>query len=321
MADTYGSKEDIRKSRLVRAIMTAAILAAALLLVFLGTDEGKLSQLSAAYRTACAGTQSIPVPEDALVVHMIDVGQGDSFLVQSGGVNVLIDAGPQGAGKTVLEYLRAHGVTRLDRIVCTHMHDDHVGGMRVILDEYPAATILLPGQPDEPEQPDRLASMLLEHIAASGMTVERVRPDDVISLGGMTITVLWPDAAFSSKSPNDRSLALLFSVGECDFLACGDLSAECERMLAESRELPDIEIMKSTHHGSALSNSAELLSETRPEWALISCGADNDYGHPHDILLERYEQLGISWLRTDVSGSVTVICTEDGVTVQEQKQH
>lgn len=243
-------------------------------------------------------------------VHIIDVGQGDSILVQTEDSNVLIDAGPADAAQAVVRYLRAQGVERLDLVIATHPHADHIGGMAEVVKRFPVERLIAPEVADAGGYS---YEKLLEAVLAKGLRLTRPHPGDVYDLGGASLTLLGPveqDAA----NVNNNSVVARVTCGQTSFLLTGDCEAEEEStLLAADEALLTADVLKLGHHGSRTSTTAAFLQAVNPRWAVASCAWDNSYGHPHSEVLRRLERAGVAVLRTDLDG--TVVFTSDGTSV------
>ena len=229
---------------------------------------------------------------DGCRVTVLDVGQGQSILLQSEGRTYLIDCGGdngEDAADTVAETLLSQGIIRLDGIILTHYDADHAGGLEPLLTRVQTDLLLVPDTVDAKAFPQ-----------VEG-TVCYVDEDVEISFGGAKITVFGP---IYSGSSNENSLCVLFETENCVILVTGDRSEFGERMLMRRVELPDVDLLIAGHHGSKTSTSEELLQTVTPETVIISVGANNLYGHPAAELLERLEEFGCDVYRTDINGTI-----------------
>ena len=229
---------------------------------------------------------------DECRVTVLDVGQGQSILLQSQGKTYLVDCGGDQDEETadiVAETLLSQGITRLDGIIITHGDRDHAGGLGYLLSRVESDIVLYPST---------------DTLSADGLPDTRFIPvtDDLrITFGEAEITVFGPIFA---KQGNENSLCVLFCTENCDILITGDRSVFGERMLLRNAELPDVELLIAGHHGSKNSTSEELLEAIKPETVIISVGADNPYGHPAKALLERLTEFGCQIYRTDENGTI-----------------
>lgn len=237
-------------------------------------------------------------------VHFIDVGQGDSALLLSGGQAVLIDAGTAESGAAVVRYLEELGVTELYGAVATHPHADHIGGMAQVIEAFPIEHFYL-----GPEtQNTATYSGMLDALEEAG--VQPVIPadgDDLVFDSGASLTFLGPADDVPKSNLNDRSLITLFRAGDQDVLFMGDAESAAEESLLAHHPALTCDVLKVGHHGAATSSSEEFLQAVRPSTAVISCGVDNDYGHPSDQTLQNLSLAGVDDVRiTAQSGTVVL---------------
>ena len=229
-------------------------------------------------------------------VTVLDVGQGQSILLQSGDRTYLVDCGgdrDEDTADIIAETLFSQGIYHLDGIVLTHMDADHAGGLTYLLSRMDTDLILLPdGAADDVKRLQR-------------QTEGRVQPvgkDMVLRFETGEIRIFAPDGGDNS---NENSLCILFDTEKCDILVTGDRSEFGEWLLMNRTELPQVDILIAGHHGSKYSTSQELLETVQPEIVMISAGKDNRYGHPAPELLNRLEDFGCIIYRTDENGTIT----------------
>lgn len=237
-------------------------------------------------------------------VHFIDVGQGDSALLLSGGQAVLIDAGTAESGAAVVRYLEELGVIELYGAVATHPHADHIGGMAQVIEAFPIEHFYL-----GPEtQNTATYSGMLDALEEAG--VQPVIPadgDELVFDSGASLTFLGPADDVPKSNLNDRSLITLFRAGDQDVLFMGDAESAAEESLLAHHPALTCDVLKVGHHGAATSSSEEFLQAVRPSTAVISCGVDNDYGHPSDQTLQNLSLAGVDDVRiTAQSGTVVL---------------
>jgi competence protein ComEC len=241
--------------------------------------------------------------EGKLSVYFLDVGQGDSTLFVMDGKTILIDAGDVDMGDRVVHDLRKLGVTRLDLLVATHPHSDHIGGMQALLAAFPAGQVLDTGLP----YPSPAYEHLLETIDRKNIPYRVAEQGQTIDVDpALRVVVLSPPPRRLTDDPNVNSLVLRISYGTIDFLMTGDLEGEGEDALVASGYPLDAEILKVGHHGSSSSTSPGFLARVRPELGVIFTGKDNPYGHPHQETLDILEENGVTVYRTDRDGTVVV---------------
>ncbi len=259
---------------------------------------------------ACYSQLRAPTPqlltEGTLELHFIDVGQGDAALLCCNGHNMLIDGGSSQSSSRVYTYLVKNNVTTLDYIVATHPHDDHAGGLAGALNAAKAQRALCSCE----EAEGRAFQSFLKYLDQQGVTIEVPRPGDTFDLGTAHITVLGPIR--DSKNVNDTSLVLRVAFGSFHALFTGDAEiAEEADILASGAQLQS-DVLKVGHHGGSDATSEAWLDAVQPKTAVISCGKNNDYGHPASQTLERLHAAGAEVLRTDQQGDVVLVVQLDG---------
>ncbi|MEX0856389.1 MAG: DNA internalization-related competence protein ComEC/Rec2 [Gemmatimonadota bacterium] len=257
----------------------------------------------------------LPLSRD-LEVHVIDVGQGDAVALRfPHGRWILVDAGPRSAGfdageRRILPYLRRQGVRRLEGIVLTHPHLDHIGGAPAILAGMTVRGILDPARPHG----SRPYLEVLEAIGADGPWWWEATEGRGFTLDGARVEVLHPDRETRDApllpDPNDLSIVLLVEWGEARILLTGDAPAEVERRVLD--RLGTLTLLKVGHHGSRTSTSSDLLDRTRPAIATIGVGDPNGFGHPHEEVMERLRAAGVTVYRTDRDGDLRIRIRADG---------
>lgn len=231
---------------------------------------------------------------DGCRVTVLDVGQGQSVILQSGGKTFLVDCGgsyDEDSADMAAETLLSQGINDLDGIILTHLDRDHTGGIPYLLTRVSADAVYVPYAAD--------GENFLETLG--GYSVVTVWEDLRLTYTGGNLTIFAPE---SYNSDNESSMCVLFQTEKCDILITGDRGAAAEKLLLAEHELPQLEVLVVGHHGSKTSTCEELLEVTRPQYALISVGADNTYGHPAQEVLERLLAFGCLIFRTDLNGTI-----------------
>ena len=239
-----------------------------------------------------------------LSVHFLDVGQGDAALVICDGEAMLIDGGPASASQFLYTYLRKETYS-LSVMIATHPHDDHIGGLAAALNAVPVDVIYSPVTSWNSKPWDSLS----KYTSAQGTPIVIPQERDSFPLGGATVTILhcWPEA----WAENDMSIVLRVDYGSNCFLFTGDAEEMSEYMMLTERVPLKADVLKVAHHGSRYSSSPEFIEAVAPSWAVLSCGEENPYGHPHDETLRTLA--GAKVLRTDQLG--TIVFHSDGQTL------
>ena len=237
-------------------------------------------------------------------VHFIDVGQADAALVICDGKTMLIDGGNREDSQLIYTYLKNQNVTHLDYVVATHAHEDHVGGLSGALNYATVGTALCSVSNHDSKVFQNFVTQLAKH----GKQITVPKAGDEFSLGSATVQVLGP--VRKSDDPNNMSLVLRIVYGNTSFLFTGDAEREEEQdILAAGYELEST-VLKVGHHGSENSTTYPFLREIMPEYAVISVGKDNSYGHPTPEALSRLHDADATVLRTDING--LICCSSDG---------
>ena len=251
-------------------------------------------------------------------VHIIDSGQADCALVLTREKTLLIDTGlSENADKTAA-YLRDAGVTRLDYVISTHPHADHIGGMQTVLEEFPVDTILTAPIQSGGESDNSAYRRMVETALETGTALETVSAGEAFPLAqGVTLTILGPEEEL--EDINENSVVSRLDCGEVSFLFCGDIGREAEELLAESGADLDADVLAVPHHGSAGSSTREFLAEVTPQIATISVGLGNDYGHPTPEALERLHEAGADIFRTDINGTILLATDGQQLSIQTEK--
>lgn len=241
--------------------------------------------------------------------HFIDVGQGDCTLISGGGKNILIDAGTAESGSTVYSYLKELEIDYIDYFIGTHPHEDHLGGATSVLSSIDIGTVFLNSDTSSAYFYERFVDTL----AKRRKTPLKPNMDCIYEVGPFRIKFLSPTKDF--QDTNDNSLITMIQFGNVKALFMGDAERTVEAELIKSGSKIEADILKVGHHGSRYASSAEFLNVVYPSVAIIQCGEDNSYGHPHQEALNRLNAINASVIRTDKNGNI--ILTTDGETIRK----
>ena len=246
---------------------------------------------------------------EGLTVHFIDVGQADGFLLECDGEYAVIDGGYPEGGEKMVEYMTELGVEELELVVATHLHGDHIGGLPLVLDTYPAKNVW--------SRPVTFRNDYVRNfqdaVAAQGIALHVPEVGEVFELGDTTITVLGP-VKNQYEDLNDTSIVLMVQYGDVRFLFTGDMELIAETDLLDSGADVKADVLKVGHHGSYSSTGYRLLREVAPTYAVISVGGNNDYGHPHKEPMSRLRDAEVTIFRTDKM--YDIVAVTDGTDIQ-----
>ena len=245
--------------------------------------------------------------ESGFTSYFIDVGQADSALVVCDGAAMLIDGGNVADSNLIYAFLKKHGISRLDYIVATHAHEDHVGGLAGALNYAAAGVALCPVT----EYDSEAFRNFVKYLGKQDISITVPAPGDSFKLGSADFTVLGPVRA--SDEQNNMSIVMKITYGHTSFLFTGDAERAEEADILEAGYDLSATVLKVGHHGSATSTTYPFLREIMPQYAVISCGKGNQYGHPDENTLSRLRDADVTVYRTDVLGDIT--CVSDGENV------
>lgn len=307
MAEKQGKKSK-RSSIIASAVFFIAIIAA-----ILGrfNSDFEIEPGSATTKSTAA------VSADTCAVHFIDVGQGSSVLLQSGSSGILVDAGEKEYGRRVVDYLNSHGIKQLDYVVATHPHTDHIGGLLTVLKEVSVKNVILPKLTSSNTPSTKTYESFLQIIYDKKINAIAAKYGKTYTVGKIILTVLGP--VEQNKDLNNMSVICKADVNSTTFLLSAD--AETPEMRSVLKKSPELscDIMLMGHHGSRTSLESRYLKYADPAAAVIQCGLNNSYGHPHEEVIDYLEQNSIRYYRTDLSGDIVFTCGSKGYKVKTSK--
>ena len=273
----------------------------------LGTNEEFVNTVSnMGEQTNSQNEQQVEfVAQEDLLIDFIDVGQADSILIRNQDKVMLIDAGTNEAGETVVNYLQNLGITKIDYLIGTHPHEDHIGGLDDVINHFDIGQIYMP----KIETTTKTFEDVLDAIETKNLTVTSPNRGDKIELGQaegefMTEPILDKD------NLNVSSLVLRLEFGNTSYLFMGDAEEENE----ETINWPKTDVLKVGHHGSSTSSSESFLEQVQPKYAIIMAEKDNSYGLPTQETINKLSNIGSEIYRTDEDGTIQM--TSDGNTIQ-----
>lgn len=251
-----------------------------------------------------------PADDGQLTVSYIDVGQGDATLISKGGFHMLIDAGNNNKGQTVVQYLKKAGVKKLDILVGTHPDSDHVGGLDDVIKSIPVDTVYIPeAKKTTKTYQDVLSALKSKNKKAKMPEIGK----EYIYDENLVLRFLSPGEKF--KDANNNSLVVQAAYGKNRFLFMGDAEEEAEKeMISQGYDLR-CDVLKLGHHGSYTATSDAFLKKTDPVYGVVSCGKGNSYGHPHAEVMARLEDEDVQVYRTDTMGTIRAVSDGKNVTM------
>ncbi len=291
-----------------KSLISSLVFIIAIIAVIVGRFNKSFDSPNAATDTSNANTDC---------VSFIDVGQGSSTLIQSGTSGILIDAGEREYGNIVVEFLRSRGIEKLDYVVATHPHTDHIGGLQTVLENFTVDNIIMPRLTSENTPTTKTYEKLLETILNKKINVIAAKYGSKYTCGKILFEIFGP--VEQNNDLNNMSVILKADVNSTTFLIAGD--AEKTEMRSVMNKNPNLscDIMLMGHHGSRTSLETSFLESASPSATVISCGLDNSYGHPHEETLKYLNNHSIKYYRTDKSGTIMVNCVDDGYKISTEK--
>lgn len=249
-------------------------------------------------------------PSGKLTVSYIDVGQGDSIFIQTpSGKTMLIDAGVPEMGSRVVDYIRSRGVNKIDILVGTHPHADHIGGIPAVIENFQIGKFYMP----KVITTTNTFEDVLKAAKAKGLSINVAKAGVVLDLGNEVKAQMLAPNSSHYDDLNNYSAVIKITYKNTAFLFTGDAEKESEEeMLSRGYDLK-ADVLKVGHHGSSSATTWAFLKAVSPKYAVISVGKGNDYGHPHKETMEKLKSLGITVYRTDECG--TVVAVSDGRTI------
>ena len=249
-------------------------------------------------------SSELVIEKDKLNIFFLDVGQADSSLIVYNDVSMLIDAGNVDDGDKILEGIKKLGLKDIDYVIGTHIHEDHMGGMKKIVDGIDIGKIYMPYNDSSTT---KYYKELLKSIQSKDMMIEEALVGDKIKFTDKIEAEIMAVDNTQPEDENDASIVVQITYGEMEYLFMADATTKVEK----NRVWEDIDVLKVGHHGSNTSSSKSFLESVDPEISIISVGKENSYGLPKDTIIKRLNSIGTNIYRTDVSGTIQII--SDGI--------
>lgn len=292
------------------------LLASASVLSNSGHTAPNITSIQAAEHTASvsqSAKSSSGEQKELLTVTFLDVGQGDASVLQCGGQTMMIDGGKAKASSYIYSWLKKNQISYLDVMVATHTDADHIGGLPGALNYAKVGTAYCPVTSGT----TKTFQSFVRYLKKQGKSITVPEAGDEFSLGGAQVRILGPTDP--QAEGNNSSIVLKVTFGDTSFLFTGDAEREEEQELLESGYDLESTVLKVGHHGSDTSTSYLFLRTVNPQYAVISVGADNTYGHPTEAVLSRLRDTDVKTCRTDLQGTITAVSDGKKVTFQTER--
>ena len=255
--------------------------------------------------------------ENKMIVHYIDVGQGDCILIQVNNKNLLIDSGPSSSRKDLLDYLEKLNIKKFDYIIATHPHEDHIGNMDTIIKRYSIGSFYSPKVKSSSTTFENMISALVDKNLKVNVLKKGFKG---IDLGeNVKFQVFSPAENLFSDNLNDYSPIIKITFLNNSFLFTGDAEISTEESVLSENNNLNCDILKVGHHGSSTSTSSNFLTSVNPSVAIISVGKNNSYGHPTSELLSLLDYFNIRTIRTDINGTIIAISDGKNISISSVK--
>ena len=288
-------KKQNNKIKIIESIIAIVILA---LISIFGTENEILNQLNRKEEVSSTSTSS------NLEAYFIDVGQADSILIKNNNEAMLIDAGNNEDGEDVVKFIKEKGINKLNYVVGTHPHEDHIGGLDdVINSDIEIENVLMP----KIQTNTKTFEDVLDAISNKGLKITEPKKGDTFQIGEASCEIM-TDSIINEKNLNLSSITIRLQFGNNSMLLMGDSEVENEK----TRTWPKTDVLKVGHHGSKTSSSNEFIKEISPKYAVIGVGKNNKFGHPNNGVLERLNNYGTKIYRTDEDGEISIIVNRKG---------
>lgn len=259
--------------------------------------------------------QKINVSDELLEIHFIDVGQADCILIKNNEEAMLIDAGNNEDANLIKKYLKNQNIEVLKYVIGTHPHEDHIGSLDEVINNFDIKNVIMPKKATT----TKTFEDVVIAIEKKNLSITAPKVGDSYEIGEAHFTILSPTKEDNGSNLNNYSVGILLSHGENKFIFTGDAEKIVEEDILDTKINIDADLMKMGHHGSSTSNSEEFLDKISPKIAVISCGVDNSYGHPHQEILDTLAMRNIKTYRTDLQGNIIAISNGKEIEVKTEK--
>lgn len=251
--------------------------------------------------------------EGTLEVHYIDVGQADSILIKNKDEYMLIDAGNNDDYKIIDEYLKNNNVDRLKYVVATHAHEDHIGSMDYVINNYDVEKVFF----SKHTTTTKTFRDFAVAVSNKGLKFTQAKPGEEFYLGDVQFKVLAPNNE-KYDDINNYSIVLKATYKNTTFMFTGDAEKEIEKEILDKyeKDIRNIDVLKVAHHGGKTSSTSEFINIVNPEYSIICVGKDNKYGHPNNNVIKRLNNINSKVYRTDLNGNIVILSDGEKIEVK-----
>lgn len=251
----------------------------------------------------------------SLEVSIVDVGQGDAIFIKTpNGKTILVDTGSKDEKSKILNFINSKDIKSIDMLVGTHPHEDHIGNMATIINDYSVGEVYMP----KVAHTTKTFKNTVKAIKEKGLTIKMPNLSEKLKFDDVTIEFVAPNSK-SYKDLNNYSIVMKVTYGKNSFLLTGDAEKESEsEMLSKNYDLK-ADVLKLGHHGSSTSSTKKFLQAVNPKFSIASCSKDNEYGHPHEEIINSLKKMNIKLFKTYESGTVTFTSDGKNITVNTEK--
>lgn len=257
-------------------------------------------------------TSSNADKSDSITLNFLSVGQADSIFIQTGETNMLIDAGNNDDSDFIVNYLKSKNVTKLDYVIGTHAHEDHIGGLDAVINNFDISTFIMP----KSSVSTKTYEDVLTAVSKKNLKITKPVPGTKYTIGKGEFTIFAPNSE-TYDSLNNYSVVVKIKFGSNTFLLDGDAESLSENEMIKKGFDLKADLLKLGHHGSTSSTAQNFLNLVKPKYAVISVGKGNVYGHPAAATLTKLKNIGAEVFRTDNDGNIVV--TSDGTNIKIEK--
>jgi len=252
--------------------------------------------------------EEVVLNENTAEIHIIDIGQADAIVVTCGDRAMLVDAGESDTADVVIDYIDSLGIKQLDKVVATHPHSDHIGGMEDVLDAIKVKEMVMPYALHE----TRMYESLLAKIGALEIPIHEPEPGETVQFGDAKLFMLSPAPETEWEEVNNESIVFIFEYNGVRMLFTGDAETEAENVILEKGYDIDCDLMKVGHHGSKTSSGERFLDAVSPDYGFVTCEVGSKDNLPVESVLDRYRQRDCTLYRTDRNGTIIISIDETG---------